>query len=70
MSGTRAWDGILTDPLPGRTEKPREQGITFVSAKGLGLAGKRDLRHGVSHVTIESRQRAKGVGVFVEAGKV
>ncbi len=39
----RAWDGVLEEPLPGRSEKPRRRGITFISAKGLGLAGTRDL---------------------------
>ena len=39
----KAWDGVLEDPLPGRTAKPRRRGITFLSVKGLGLAGTRDL---------------------------
>jgi phosphosulfolactate synthase len=40
---SKAWDGVLADPLPGRTSKPRSRGITFLSVKGLGLAGTRDL---------------------------
>ncbi len=39
----RAWDGILTAPIPGRTAKPRQIGTTFVSAKGVGANGFRDL---------------------------
>jgi phosphosulfolactate synthase len=39
----KAWEGVLDDPLPGRTNRPRRRGITFISAKGLGLAGTRDL---------------------------
>jgi phosphosulfolactate synthase len=39
----KAWDGVLEAPLPGRTTKPRQRGITFLSVKGLGLAGTRDL---------------------------
>jgi phosphosulfolactate synthase len=39
----KAWEGVLQDPLPGRTTRPRRRGITFLSAKGLGLAGTRDL---------------------------
>lgn len=39
----RAWDGVLDFPLGGRTEKPREDGITFVSLKGFGIAGINDL---------------------------
>ncbi len=39
----KAWEGILDYPLPGRTEKPREVGTTFVSVKGLGISGLKDL---------------------------
>jgi len=39
----KAWDGILEYPLQGRTEKPREEGITFVSLKGFGVNGLKDL---------------------------
>jgi phosphosulfolactate synthase len=67
MTGTRAWDGILTDPLPGRTEKPREQGITFVSAKGLGLAGTRDLIE-VAADYIDRVKLAFGTTILLETG--
>jgi phosphosulfolactate synthase len=40
---TKAWEGILDYPLPGRTAKPRSRGITFLSLKGLGLRGTADL---------------------------
>ncbi len=39
----KAWAGILDDPIGGRTAKPRTSGISFLSVKGLGLAGTRDL---------------------------
>lgn len=39
----RAWAGVLEDPIAGRTERPRSHGITFLSIKGLGLSGVRDL---------------------------
>lgn len=38
-----AWDGILDYPLGGRTEKPRQDGITFISLKGFGISGLEDL---------------------------
>jgi len=40
---TKAWEGVLDYPLPGRTAKPRSRGITFLSLKGLGLRGTADL---------------------------
>jgi phosphosulfolactate synthase len=42
-SGGKAWAGVLDDPIGGRTTRPRTSGITFLSVKGLGLAGTRDL---------------------------
>lgn len=39
----KAWEGVLDYPLPGRTNKPRETGITFVSLKGIGINGIDDL---------------------------
>jgi phosphosulfolactate synthase len=42
-NGQKAWAGVLDDPIGGRTERPRTSGITFLSVKGLGLAGTRDL---------------------------
>ncbi len=43
MNGKKAWEGVLTPPLPGRSRKPRETGITFISIKGLGLRVTQDL---------------------------
>jgi len=39
----KAWEGILDYPLPGRTEKPRDVGITFLSMKGFGVNAIKDL---------------------------
>lgn len=39
----KAWEGILEYPLSGRTVKPREDGITFLSVKGFGINGINDL---------------------------
>lgn len=39
----KAWEGILDYPLPGRTSKPRDYGITFLSVKGFGISGIKDL---------------------------
>ncbi|MGE5590158.1 MAG: phosphosulfolactate synthase [Bacillota bacterium] len=41
--GNKAWLGVFNFPLPGRTKKPRERGITMVIDKGLGLTETRDL---------------------------
>jgi phosphosulfolactate synthase len=40
---TKAWEGVLEYPLPGRSARPRSRGITFLSLKGLGLRGTADL---------------------------
>ncbi|MCL6638923.1 MAG: phosphosulfolactate synthase [Firmicutes bacterium] len=37
------WQGLIDFPLPGRSQKPRRDGLTMVIDKGLGLAGTRDL---------------------------
>ncbi len=39
------WLGMLRFPLDGRTGKPREQGLTMVIDKGLGLGETGDLLH-------------------------
>lgn len=43
MAHTGAFEGVITDPLPGRTAKPRTQGETMVIDKGLGLSETSDL---------------------------
>ncbi len=43
MEGNKAWKGVFDFPLPGRTRKPRDQGITMIIDKGLGLTETRDL---------------------------
>ncbi|HEU4964719.1 MAG TPA: phosphosulfolactate synthase, partial [Bacilli bacterium] len=43
-SSARAWDDILTDPLPGRLTKPRTTcGLTMLIDTGLGLQETHDL---------------------------
>ncbi|HHW13551.1 MAG TPA: phosphosulfolactate synthase [Firmicutes bacterium] len=39
----RAWEGIVDDPFPERSVKPRRRGLTIVIDKGLGLTETRDL---------------------------
>ncbi|MDI6871449.1 MAG: phosphosulfolactate synthase [Bacillota bacterium] len=39
----RAWEGIIADPFPGRSTKPRLCGLTVIIDKGLGLSETRDL---------------------------
>jgi len=41
--GVKAFDGVLEMPVPGRTVKPRQEGITMIIDKGLGLAATQDL---------------------------
>jgi phosphosulfolactate synthase len=46
MSGqvnTNIWLEMLRFPLQGRSQKPRQQGLTMVIDKGLGLGGLKDL---------------------------
>ncbi len=39
----KAFDGVFEMPLPGRTVKPRQEGVTMIIDKGLGLAATQDL---------------------------
>jgi len=39
----KAWEGIIQAPLEGRKTKPREEGITMVIDKGIGLQSVKDL---------------------------
>lgn len=39
----KAWAGVIDFPLPGRNQKPRENGLTMVIDKGLGLDATNDL---------------------------
>jgi phosphosulfolactate synthase len=41
--GGAAWGGACPFPLGGRTQKPRERGLTMVIDSGLGLRAARDL---------------------------
>jgi phosphosulfolactate synthase len=41
--GVKSFDGVFEMPVPGRTVKPRKEGITMVIDKGLGLAATQDL---------------------------
>ncbi|MDA8235635.1 MAG: phosphosulfolactate synthase [Clostridia bacterium] len=43
INHSKAWQGIITFPIGGRTPKPRSSGLTMVMDKGLGLAAVRDL---------------------------
>ncbi len=38
-----AFEGVIIDPLPGRSTKPRTRGQTMVIDKGLGLSATGDL---------------------------
>lgn len=41
----KTWKDILSFPLGSRQQKPREQGLTMIIDKGLGLGETRDLLH-------------------------
>lgn len=43
LVGRKAWDGVIEDPRPGRTVKPRAHGVTMVMDKGLGVTELGDL---------------------------
>jgi len=43
MSGVKAFDGVFEMPLPGRSVKPRNEGITMIIDKGLGLKAIQDV---------------------------
>ena len=43
MSRVKSFDGVFEMPVPGRTVKPRKEGLTMIIDKGLGLNGTQDL---------------------------
>jgi phosphosulfolactate synthase len=43
MNRGKAFDGVFEMPVPGRTVKPRKEGVTMIIDKGLGLNTTRDL---------------------------
>jgi len=52
----KTWDGLLKAPLTGRNAKPREQGISFISDKGLSVQ--------------EARQLAETAGDYIDRVKM
>ncbi len=43
MGRVKSFDGVFEMPVPGRTVKPRKDGLTMVLDKGLGLSATEDL---------------------------
>ena len=43
MSRVKSFDGVFEMPVPGRSTKPRKEGITMIIDKGLGLNATQDL---------------------------
>lgn len=43
LASNRAWDDLITNPLGGRYEKPRDTGLTMVIDTGLGLLETQDV---------------------------
>ena len=39
----KAFDGVFEMPVQGRSQKPRENGVTMLIDKGLGLASTEDM---------------------------
>ena len=41
--GVKSFDGVFEMPVPGRSEKPRKEGLTMIIDKGLGIGATQDL---------------------------
>ena len=41
--GVKSFDGVFEMPVPGRTVKPRKEGVTMIIDKGLGIGATQDL---------------------------
>lgn len=59
----KAFEGVLKNPLDGRTAKPRRTGYTMVIDKGLGLAATKDLMDTASDY-IDSLKQTFGTSHF------
>lgn len=63
----KAWDDIILFPLEGRTKKPRNNGITMVIDKGMGLNAVKDLVE-TSADYIDVIKLTFGTSAFYEEG--
>jgi phosphosulfolactate synthase len=65
MNHVKAFDGVFEMPVPGRTVKPRKEGITMVIDKGLGLNSTRDLLDSAADV-IDFIKLTFGTSAFLD----
>ncbi|MBM4331542.1 MAG: phosphosulfolactate synthase [Deltaproteobacteria bacterium] len=63
--GVKAFDGVFEMPMPGRTVKPRKEGITMIIDKGLGLAATQDLLDSAADV-IDFIKLTFGTSAFLD----
>jgi len=61
----KAFDGVFEMPVPGRTEKPRTEGITMIIDKGLGLGATQDLLDSAADV-IDFIKLTFGTSAFLD----
>lgn len=63
--GVKAFDGVFEMPVPGRTVKPRKEGLTMIIDKGLGLAATQDLLDSAADV-IDFIKLTFGTSAFLD----
>ncbi|HWU37812.1 MAG TPA: phosphosulfolactate synthase, partial [Candidatus Acidoferrum sp.] len=65
--GVKAFDGVFEMPVPGRTSKPREEGLTMLIDKGLGLSATQDLLECAADA-IDVIKLTFGTSAFIDLG--
>ncbi len=65
MSRVKAFDGVFEMPVPGRSTKPRKEGITMIIDKGLGLNATQDLLDSAADV-IDFIKLTFGTSAFLD----
>ncbi len=65
--GVKAFDGVFEMPVPGRTVKPREQGLTMLIDKGLGVVATQDLLE-MAADAIDVIKLTFGTTAFIDMG--
>ncbi len=65
--GVKAFDGVFEMPVPGRTVKPREQGLTMLIDKGLGVVATQDLLE-MAADAIDVIKLTFGTTAFIDLG--
>lgn len=65
MGRVKAFDGVFEMPVPGRTVKPRSEGVTMIIDKGLGLNAIQDLLNSAGDV-IDFIKLTFGTSAFLD----